>query len=251
MAASMLALVASWWAFVLLIDTSPLIAMSPLDVARNLTSGPDAPEIRSELLSATLTTVLHAAVGLVTGMALGCVLASAVALSRSAAAVIQPLAIALRAVPVVAFAPLLTLVFDRGLVVVAVIGGLVTVVPTLYHLMAGLRSVSAETVDVIRALGGGKGEVFRRAQLPTSAPSLALSLRVAAPGALVGALLSEWLATGNGLGDVMIKGQASFDYTSVWAATAITTVAGMALFGIASLVESAILRRWAPERRTS
>ena len=50
-------------------------------------------------------------------------------------------------------------------------------------------------VDAIRAGGGGKKAIMVYAQVPSALPALALSLRIAAPGGLVGARLSEWLAT--------------------------------------------------------
>jgi ABC-type nitrate/sulfonate/bicarbonate transport system permease component len=128
-------------------------------------------------------------------------------------------------------------------------GGVVTIVPTMYHLMNGLDAVPAELLDVVRAGGGRRRHLLAFTQLPTAAPSLALSLRVAAPGAIVGALLAEWLATGDGLGREMIRGKASFDYTTVWASTALVALAGMAVYGVAAVIESRVIAHWAPERR--
>jgi ABC-type nitrate/sulfonate/bicarbonate transport system permease component len=232
-------LIGAWWAFISLIHTSHLIAQSPLDVFREVTSGDGAGSLRSELGRGLLTTLGHAGLGLATGVVAGCALAAVTTVSRICAAIIRPAAVGLRSIPIIAFAPLLTLIFDRGVFVVATIGGVVTVVPTLYYLLDGLRSVRPELVDVIRAGGGKTWQVFW---------SLVLSLRIAAPGALVGALLAEWLATGNGLGLEMVRGQASFDYGSVWAATFLVTIAGMALYGCCVVIEAKALYRWAPER---
>jgi len=248
LATPLVALLATWWIFLALIHTSPLIAKTPIDVFREVTSAADAAARRRELLHGLSTTLMHAVIGLAAGTLAACVLAAAVTISRFAAAVVRPVAIALMCVPTVAFAPLLILVFKNGLVVVAMIGGLITMVPTLYYLLDGLRSVSPELVDAIRAGGGRTRHVLLYAQAPTAVPALALSLRIAAPGAIVGALLAEWLATGNGLGLQMIIGQSTFDYGSVWAATFLVTVVGMAFYGVAVVVESRLLERWAPDR---
>ena len=53
---------------------------------------------------------------------------------------------------------------------------------------------------------------------------------------------------GNGLGLLMIVAQSTFDYGSVWAATFLVTLVGMALYGAAVLIEAPLLRRWSPER---
>lgn len=242
------ALIGTWWVFVEAVDTSPLIARSPLDVWRSLTVRDGAGELRERLLSNLVTTLGHAGVGLAAGMLAACALAAAAVTSRTCSSVIGPAAIALRSTPLVALAPILGLMFGRGIGVVAVMGGAVTVVPTLYHLMNGLRQVPTALLDVVRATGGHRRHVLLLTQIPTAAPSLALSLRVAAPGSLVGALLAEWLATGDGLGQEMIRGKASFDYTTVWAATVLVALAGMAAYGLAAVVESRIIHHWAPER---
>jgi ABC-type nitrate/sulfonate/bicarbonate transport system permease component len=242
------ALLASWWVFLALIHTSPLIAKTPIDVWRELTSDPDAAATRSVLISGLWTTLGHSFVGLAAGTVAACVLAAAVTTSQLAAVVVRPVAVGLTCVPTVAFAPLLILIFPRGVIVVAMIGGLVTMVPTLYYLLEGLRSVSPQLVDAIRVGGGRRREVLVYAQLPTAVPALALSLRIAAPGAIIGALLSEWLATGDGLGLQMILGQSTFHYGLVWAATFLVTVIGMAMYGAAVVVESRLISRWAPDR---
>lgn len=246
---ALVSLVVCWWAFVEAVDTSPLIARSPSDVFRSLTTRPGAGELRHRLATNLVTTLGHAAVGLVAGLVGACILAAAAVTSRACAAVIKPAAIAMRSTPLIALAPILGLIFGRGIVVVAAMGGAVTIVPTLYHLMRGLDAVPAELLDVVRAGGGRRRHQLAFTQIPTAAPSLALSLRVAAPGAIVGALLAEWLATGNGLGREMIRGKASFDYTTVWAATALVAVAGMAAYGVAAVIESRVIAHWAPERR--
>ncbi len=45
---------------------------------------------------------------------------------------------------------------------------------------------------------------LRKVQFPSALPALFASARIAAPLALVGALLAEWLATGQGLGYLML-----------------------------------------------
>ncbi|MFD3702107.1 ABC transporter permease [Nocardia sp. NPDC058658] len=240
------ALLGCWYLFLAVIDTSPLIAKSPTDVWHDLTAGPDAAASRQALVDALWTTLWHAGLGMLTGLACACVFAVATTLSSIAGHVIRPIAIALTCIPTVAFAPIIILMLGNELAVVAAIGGLITMVPCLYYLMQALSEVSPEMVDSIRAGGGRKRHILLYAQLPTAVPALALSLRIAAPGAFIGALLAEWLATGNGLGLLMISSQSTFDYGTVWAATFLVTVVAMIAYGLAVIVEHRLLRRWAP-----
>jgi ABC-type nitrate/sulfonate/bicarbonate transport system permease component len=47
-------------------------------------------------------------------------------------------------------------------------------------------------------------------------PAFFASARVGAPGALIGALLAEWLAIGQGLGYAMLKDTQTFEYDHLW-----------------------------------
>ena len=51
-------------------------------------------------------------------------------------------------------------------------------------------------------------------------PALFASMRIAAPLALIGALLAEWLATGQGLGYMMLQSMTMFEIDQLWSAVA-------------------------------
>ena len=77
-------------------------------------------------------------------------------------------------------------------------------------------------------------------------PALFASLRVAAPLALIGALLAEWLATGKGLGYVMLTALSPFQSDRLWTGVAIVTVASLVAYNLISPVVRAVLARYAP-----
>ena len=45
----------------------------------------------------------------------------------------------------------------------------------------------------------------RKVMLPSSLPALFASAQIAVPGAVIGAMLAEWLATGQGMGYGMLQ----------------------------------------------
>ncbi len=65
----------------------------------------------------------------------------------------MPLAMTLRTVPLVAMAPLIALIFGRGLMAVTVIAGIVTFFPTLVNVTLALRSVPQESLDLMHGYG--------------------------------------------------------------------------------------------------
>ena len=89
---------------------------------------------------------------------------------------------------------------------------------------------------------------MRRVQLPGALPALFAAMRVAAPLALVGALLAEWLATGKGLGYLMLASVTTFELDRMWAGVTIVTVASILLYTLISFVEQLTLARFAPDQ---
>ena len=72
-------------------------------------------------------------------------------------------------------------------------------------------------MDLCQAYGASPLTTLRKVQVPSALPALLASLRIAAPLALVGALLAEWLATGKGLGFKLLQAGALSDYSALWA----------------------------------
>jgi ABC-type nitrate/sulfonate/bicarbonate transport system permease component len=159
----------------------------------------------------------------------------------------MPIALAFRAVPLVALTPLIVLIFHRGSLAVTIIAGIIVFFPTLINVGIALRSVPVSSIDLLRAYGASKGTMLRKVQLPSALPAVFASVRIAAPLSLVGALLAEWLATGKGLGAVMVLAAPASRYDELWSAAAITTFMGVALYALASAVEEVVLGRFAGE----
>jgi ABC-type nitrate/sulfonate/bicarbonate transport system permease component len=110
-----------------------------------------------------------------------------------------------------------------------------------------LRAVPASSFDLMRAYGASPYATLRRVQLPSALPSLFAAMRVAAPLALVGALLAEWLITGQGLGYLMLQSVTTFELDRMWAAVTLVTIASIILYNAISAVEQLALSRYTPE----
>jgi ABC-type nitrate/sulfonate/bicarbonate transport system permease component len=150
----------------------------------------------------------------------------------------------LRSVPLVAMTPLITLVFGRGLMGVTVIAGIVTFFPTLVNVTLALRATPQASIDLFRAYGAGPLKTLRKVQLPNALPAIFASLRIAAPLALIGALLAEWLATGHGLGYLMLQSSSLSNYNMLWSTAALVTAYSMLLYASISGIEKLVLARF-------
>jgi ABC-type nitrate/sulfonate/bicarbonate transport system permease component len=247
--ALVVALVA-WQAIIKLLDFSPFISRGPADVWSYMFTDPEAAQNRSTLFEATKVTFIDAGIGLVTGVLAALAVSMIFVLRRGVEATFMPVAMALRSVPLVAMTPLIALIFGRGLLAVAVISGIVTFFPALVNVTQALKSVPTHTLDLVTAYGGSPRMALTKVQFPAAFPALFASMRIAAPLAIIGALLAEWLATGKGLGYMMLQSMSMFEIDQLWSCVAIVTFASVVLYGIISSIENVVLARYAPGRGT-
>jgi sulfonate transport system permease protein len=236
-----------WLAFVKGLHLNSYFAKTPAQVWAWLTSGPSSAAHRSQIAHALGTTLKDAALGYVVGT-LGAILACSVfVISRTVERTLLPVAIALRSIPLVAMTPLLVLVFGRGLLGVAVITGIVAFFPTLVNVGQALRAIPEESMALMTAYDASSLARLRKLQLPSALPALFASARIAVPGAILGAMLAEWLATGKGLGALIADSVATSAFDTVWAGVVTVTLAAFVLYALVSALEALVLSRLAPQ----
>jgi ABC-type nitrate/sulfonate/bicarbonate transport system permease component len=233
------------WQLVLkALNLNPYFAKGPIDVFDYLFRSSGSAQARDVLWGALWTTLRDAALGFFSGSIAALVVAIGVVLRRGVSQTVMPLALALRSVPLVAMTPLITLIFGQGLFTVALVSGVVTFFPSFANLVAGLRAVPTQSFDLFRAYGASEFSVLRKLQLPYAVPAFFTAGRIAAPGALLGAILAEWLATGKGLGYIMITSSSTSQYAQLWATIVIITVVSVLIYNLVSTLERAFQQRF-------
>ncbi|NDZ92822.1 ABC transporter permease subunit [Streptomyces sp. SID6673] len=233
------AVVLGFWQL-LVSSINPYFAKRPADVLQFLTSG--SPEQLDPVWTAFGETILHSLIGFTGGLALAFAGAVAIVLSRTVESVLMPIAMTLRTVPLVAMTPLIALLFGRGLMSVLVVSSIVTFFPALVTIVSGLRAVPPAATEIVGVSGGSAWTALRLVQVPAALPSLFGAARVAAPLAVTGALLAEWLATGNGAGFLMLRAGSVGNYIVLWTLVALVTIYAVALYGVASAGERLLQR---------
>jgi ABC-type nitrate/sulfonate/bicarbonate transport system permease component len=242
---SVVVVLVAWTAFIRIFGLDPYFAKTPADVWRFLVTSPDAGAHWSVLWNALRTTLIHAGVGFAAGT-VGAVLgATFFVVFPPAERALMPIAIALRSIPLVAMTPLIVLVFGRGLLAVTIMVGILTFFGSLAVLAFGLRSVAPSTVDVLRTYNASPMQILWKARAPSALPAFFAALRLTAPAAILGAIIAEWLATGNGIGFLMIASSNTAEYDMLWSALVLVTVVSAALYTLAQAMETRVLRVFA------
>ena len=158
----------------------------------------------------------------------------------------MPIAIALRSVPLVAMTPFLMLIFGRGAVGVSVVVGIVVFFPTL-----GER----HSRDAHGTRTGGRHGLLLRWVYDDGDPQGPLPVCLAGAvrlcpdrGAcrLAGATLAEWLATGRGLGNLIVVSYTNSQFNTLWAATVVIVAVAVMVYALVGMLEVVVRSRFGP-----
>src|SRR5436190_11628431 len=238
-------LVGLWIFAVRVLRVPPYILPSPEAVLNALWSGlaidPANPKGYYLPLWSTLS---NAATGFGIGTAMGLLLGSLMAESRTIEKLLMPYAFALQSLPKVAIAPLVVIWFGFGDGSKVAIAALLAFFPVLINSFTGLRSVEPEKIDLMRSLSATRFETYRIVKLPNAAPYIFAGLDMAVVYALLGAIVAEFLGAQQGMGVVITQAQAVSDVAGVFAALVILGVLGIALHSSVRRLEHRIVH-WA------
>ncbi|HEX3900153.1 MAG TPA: ABC transporter permease [Mycobacteriales bacterium] len=191
------------------------------------------------------TTLEEALVGGAIGMGVAFGLAVLMFYVKVVERAIMPLAVVLNVTPLVAIAPALVVALGFGLTPKFVIAALLVFFPFLVNVLAGLRDVDPQVLDVASTLDASRTEVLWRIRLPSSLPYLFAAGRICLPLSLVGAVVAEFVAAGEakGLGTLVVTAASLGNLGTVYAAVAVLAVLGVALFSSVVVAERLVLRR--------
>jgi ABC-type nitrate/sulfonate/bicarbonate transport system permease component len=245
---SLAVVVGLWYLLIEAAHGNALVTKDPAAVFRYLFTDPGAAASRSTMLHQLGRTLRDAGLGYAVGSVIAAAVACAFVLFRPVEQTLMPVVMTLRTAPIVAMAPLLTLLFGHGLLTVAVVSSIVVFFPSLVNMLFGLRSATPDTIDLMRAYGASRLVILWKVRVPSAAPAFFASARIAVPGAFIGALVAEWLATGQGMGYQMLISSTTFDYAGLWTSVVVLTLVSVLVYALVGVVEVIVLARLSPSR---
>lgn len=182
--------------------------------------------------------------GFVIGSVLGLVLGALVGLSRMASALFAPTIGGFRAVPSLAWVPLLILyvgINEDSKVILIAIGALFPV----YTTVAGaLRHVDPQLVELGRAYGLGRLQLLRQVQLPAVVPSVVSGLRLALAQSWLFLVAAELIASSMGLGFLLVDSQNNGRVDRMFLTIILLGILGKTTDALIGLLERSLLKRW-------
>jgi NitT/TauT family transport system permease protein len=196
---------------------------------------------RALLGEAASYTLLEALVGYGLGCLIGIGFAVSISMLPPLRAVILPVAIAINAVPVVGYSPLILLWFGIGVASKMIMVAMAVSFTVFLSTLAGLDRVDRRAVDLMRSFGAGRLSILWRLRLPTALPLLLAGMRVSTVRSVIIAIITEMLGAYGGLGWVICQAVMQIDFVQVWSAIFVASAASLSFFGLIGLLERKIL----------
>jgi NitT/TauT family transport system permease protein len=143
------------------------------------------------------------------------------------------------ATPRVALAPIVVVWFGLGIFPTSLVVFLGAVFPILLNTYTGIKSVRRNLIDVVRAFGGSRRQIFLKVMIPDATPAIIAGMRLGVGRAVIGVVVGELFGAEAGLGSMVYLYSQRFQPGPVFVGIVI-----LVLFGILTFVAVEKLQRW-------
>jgi NitT/TauT family transport system permease protein len=148
-----------------------------------------------------------------------------------------PYLVALKSVPIVALAPLITLWLGDGFASKVAMAALITFFPMVVNATLGLKSSDPRSIALLKVMGASQAQTFKKLRIPTAIPYIISALKISAPLAVVGAIVAEIAGAASGIGYLILVAAYKVDTSFMFACVVFAALVGLLFFGFASLIE--------------
>ncbi|MBO3087650.1 ABC transporter permease [Cellulomonas dongxiuzhuiae] len=200
---------------------------------------------RGDLQTHVAISVQRVFIGFAIGALVALVGAAFVGLSRAGDVLLAPTLAAIRAVPSLAWVPLLILwmkIGEESKITLVAIGAFFPIYTTV---AAALRHVDPQLVEAGRAFGLRGVRLFQSVQLPAVIPSVMSGLRLGLAQAWLFLVAAELIAASMGLGFLLTDSQNNGRVDRILLAIVLLALIGKVTDSIVAVVEKQLLRRFA------
>ncbi len=184
---------------------------SPVDVVKALIT--DMPMI----LTHAKFTLQEAFYGLCIGVVLAFICATLMDRFLMVNRAFYPLMVITQTIPTIAIAPILVLWLGFGMAPKITLVVITTFFPITVGLLDGYKSVDKDSIDLMRAMGATRMQIFGHVKFPSALSQFFSGLKISASYAVVGAVVSEWLGGFNGLGVYMTRVKKAYAFDKMFA----------------------------------
>jgi ABC-type nitrate/sulfonate/bicarbonate transport system permease component len=194
--------------------------------------------VGSDVVPSLLRMGLGYGIAVVAGIGLGLLLGLSPRARRGAAPIVE----FLRAIPPPALLPFAILVIGVGNSMKIFIIAFVCLWPILLNTIDGVTGIDPTLRETTRVYGIEGRERLWRVMLPAASPQIFAGMRTSVSLALILMVISEMVASTNGIGYFVLQSQRTFALPEMWSGILLLGILGYAFNGAFVLIERRVLR---------
>lgn len=193
--------------------------------------------LSGELLSDSWYTLFEAILGFIIGTIFGSLFGLALWYSVFVAKLVEPFIVAINSVPKIALAPIVVLWFGTGLISKVALAVSLTALVALIAAYQAAKDADVDLQSLMISMGADKHQVFYKAVVPSTLPSIIATFRINIGFGLVGAVVGEFISSQRGLGHMIFTASSLYDLNSVWVGLFTLMIMGFILYYVIDIIE--------------
>jgi len=201
------------------------------------------------LLHHLRVTLLEICLGYLLGVSAGLITGYPISQLRILEKVMTPYLVAGNSIPLIAFAPVLILWLGNGVMTKVIVTALIVYLPMTISTLTGFRTQKPILKRLMRTLRSSKLQRFMYLEIPNAMPGILSGMKIGAPLAVVGAVVAEFLGSGEGLGHLVLEANGLLDTSQLFVTNILLGIIGIVFFSLVQLLETLILGDWHHRRQ--
>jgi len=181
-------------------------------------------------------------VGFLIGITSGALLGLSTWWSHVYGRVSEPYLVTFNAIPKLALAPILIIIFGIGFQSKVALAVALTIVPAALAAYGGVKSVDRDLETLLFSLGASRIQVFAKVVVPWAMPWIVSSLRVNIGLALAGAIVGEFIASRYGIGRMILYAGQIMDINLVWVGVVVLSILALVMYAAVMTAERYLLK---------
>ena len=192
-------------------------------------------------------TLYEMVLGYILGVVVGVGLAIAAAQIPWGEQIARPLMLGIFAIPKVALTPLVIVWFGIYLLPKIILAASLVLFIVYFSTLAGFAAVSRDLIASVRVMRASRTALFFKLILPSAAPYIFSAMRITLPGALIGAIIGEFISSNRGVGFLIAHASSRYDTAQIFAGILSLLIIVLILNAIVSRLEKYVAR-WRPDQ---
>lgn len=232
----------AWQLLVIVQDLKPFLLPAPSLIASEFSNG------ATLMWGAAVYTGTTAFLGLVFGTIAGLFMALLAQRFITVDKLLTPLAAGLATVPIIALTPILNNMFNiTSRTPRVLVTAIIVLFPIFVNVMRGLLQVNPVQLELMRSLNAAPRTTLRVLRIPNAIPFFFTGLKIAAPLAVIAALVAEYFGgPQEGLGSRIASAAANTAYGRAWAYVLAAIITGLIFYLTIIVIERLVTPRSAP-----